>query len=43
MYENGGAVLSIHIPTGKVDQAEAENILAKYHAGLVRIYGEPNA
>ena len=42
VYENGGAVLSIHIPTGKVDQIEAESILAKYHVGFVRIYGDPN-
>ena len=41
-YENGGAVLSIHIPSGKIDQTEAEAILAKYHAGMVRIYGDPN-
>lgn len=35
---NGGAVLSLNIPSGKVDQATAESILAKYGASDLNAY-----
>ncbi len=36
--ENGGAILSINIPSGNVDQAGAEQVLAKYNASNVNAY-----
>lgn len=42
IYENGGAILALNTPSGKVEQVEAEAILHKYQAGFVRIYGDPN-
>ncbi len=36
--EQGGAVLSLNVPSGKVDQATAEQVLAKYGAGDVNSY-----
>ena len=36
--ENGGALLAIHVPSGKVDQAEASQIIAKYGGGDVSTY-----
>ena len=35
---NGGAVLSLNIPSGKVDQATAESILSKYGAADMNAY-----
>ena len=35
---NGGAVLSLNIPSGKVDQATAESVLAKYGAADMNAY-----
>jgi hypothetical protein len=35
---NGGAVLSVSIPSGKVDQATAESVLSKYGAADVNAY-----
>ena len=36
--ENGGALLAIHVPSGKVEQAEAEQIVAKYGGADVSTY-----
>ncbi len=36
--EHGGAVLSINLPSGKVDQATAEQVLSKYGAADVGAY-----
>jgi hypothetical protein len=36
--ENGGAVLSLNIPSGDVDQATAQSILSKYGASDVNAY-----
>jgi hypothetical protein len=38
VIDNGGAVLNILLPSGNVDQATAEQVLAKYHAEYVRSY-----
>ena len=35
---NGGAVLSVNIPSGKVDQATAQELLSKYGASDVNAY-----
>lgn len=37
-YENGSAVLSIHVPSGKLSPAEARGILSKYDARYVNTY-----
>jgi len=36
--ENGGAVLSVNLPSGDVDQATAEGVLSKYGASDVNSY-----
>ncbi len=36
--ENGGAILSVNIPSGNVDQAGAEQVLAKYGASNLNAY-----
>jgi hypothetical protein len=36
--QNGGAMLSLNVPSGKLDAAEANEILAKYGASNVRSY-----
>ncbi len=36
--ENGGALLSINLPSGNVDQAGAEQVLAKYGASNLNAY-----
>lgn len=39
VYERGGAILSVHVPSGDVDEAKAESILNKYEALNVGTYG----
>lgn len=36
--QSGGAVLSLNVPSGKVDQATAESVLSKYGAADVNTY-----
>ena len=36
--ENGGAILNVNLPSGKVDQALAEQVLGKYRAEEVHSY-----
>ncbi len=36
--ENGGAILSVNIPSGNVDQAGAEQVLSKYGASNLNAY-----
>lgn len=36
--QNGGAILSVNIPSGNVDQAGAEQVLAKYGASNLNAY-----
>ncbi len=36
--ESGGAVLNVTLPSGDVDQATAEQVIAKYHAADVHSY-----
>ncbi len=37
--QNGGAILSINVPSGNVDEATTREILGKYHASNVNTYG----
>lgn len=37
--ENGGAVMTIEVPTGSVDRIKVEEILGKYNATNVNAYG----
>jgi hypothetical protein len=37
-YRNGSAVLSVHVPSGKLSRGEVEGLLAKYHADYVHTY-----
>lgn len=38
IVEHGGAVLNVNLPSGNVDQATAEQVIAKYHATDVNLY-----
>jgi uncharacterized membrane protein len=38
-YENGSAVLSVHMPCGKLSREEVVSILSKYQASNVNTYG----
>lgn len=37
-YENGGAVLAVHVPSNSVDEFTVQSILAKYNASNVSTY-----
>lgn len=37
-YNSGCAVLTVHVPSGKVSQLDIENILSKYHATYIHSY-----
>lgn len=37
-YKNGSAVLTVHVPSGKMSQMEVEGILSKYQATYVHSY-----
>jgi hypothetical protein len=36
--ERGGAVIAVRLPSGKVDEATAREVLAKYSANNVSLY-----
>lgn len=36
--QNGGALLSVHVPSGDVDRGSAENVLSKYGANDINFY-----
>ena len=38
-YENGSAMLSVHVPSGKLSELEISNLLSKYQATNVNTYG----
>ena len=38
-YENGSAMLSVHVPSGKLSAIEVTNLLSKYQATNVNTYG----
>ena len=38
-YENGSAVLSVHVPSGKLTESEASGLLTKYQASNINTYG----
>lgn len=38
-YEAGGAILAVHVPSGDVDEATARELLNKYGASNVNLYG----
>jgi len=37
-YNNGSAVLTVHVPSGKMSKMEIESILSKYHATYIHSY-----
>jgi len=37
-YEHGSAVLSIHVPSGKLSQSDVESLLSKYQASNINTY-----
>ncbi len=37
-YKSGCAVLTVHVPSGKMSQLDIENILSKYHATYIHSY-----
>jgi len=38
-FEAGGAILAVHVPSGNVDEATAREVLDKYGASNVNLYG----
>ncbi len=38
VYENGGSIVSVHLPSNNLDEVTAHNILAKYQASNINRY-----